>query len=54
MVSSILALYERYLSCWDVSGARRLHVIYGNSRSDAKLKVAVNATSGEFLRIEKS
>jgi hypothetical protein len=30
------------------------HVIYGNSRDDAKLKVAVNATSGDFLRIEKS
>jgi hypothetical protein len=30
------------------------HVIYGNSRDDAKLKVAINATSGDFLRIEKS
>jgi len=29
------------------------HVIYG-SRDVAKLKVAVSATSGEFLRIEKS
>jgi hypothetical protein len=29
------------------------HVIYGNSRDDAKLKVAVNATSGEFIRVEK-
>jgi hypothetical protein len=29
------------------------HVIYGNSRDDAKLKVAVNATSGDFMRVEK-
>jgi len=29
------------------------HVIYGNSRDDAKLKVAVNASSGEFIRVEK-
>ena len=30
------------------------HVIYGRSRDDAKLKIAVNATSGEFIRVEKS
>jgi hypothetical protein len=29
------------------------HVIYGNSRDDAKLRVAVDATSGEFIRVEK-
>jgi len=29
------------------------HVIYGNSRDEAKLRVAVNASSGEFLRVEK-
>ncbi|HXM23717.1 MAG TPA: hypothetical protein VN948_20840 [Terriglobales bacterium] len=29
------------------------HVIYGNSRGDAKLTVAVNATTGEFIRVEK-
>lgn len=29
------------------------HVIYGSSRDDAKLKVAVNASSGEFIRVEK-
>ena len=29
------------------------HVIYGVSRDQAKLRVAVNATSGEFLRVEK-
>src|ERR1700678_366968 len=29
------------------------HVIYGASRDNAKLTIAVNATSGEFLRVEK-
>jgi hypothetical protein len=29
------------------------HVIYGASRDDAKLRVAVNATTGEFIRVEK-
>lgn len=29
------------------------HVIYGVSRDEAKLRIAVNATSGEFLRVEK-
>lgn len=29
------------------------HVIYGTSRDNYKLKVAVNASSGEFLRVEK-
>lgn len=29
------------------------HVIYGASRDKAKLNVAVNATTGEFLRVEK-
>lgn len=29
------------------------HVIYGASREDAKLTVAVNASSGEFIRVEK-
>ena len=29
------------------------HVIYGNGPDEAKLRIAVNATSGEFLRIEK-
>jgi len=28
------------------------HVIYGENRNDAKLKVAVNATTGGFMRIE--
>jgi hypothetical protein len=29
------------------------HVIYGGSRDAAKLTVAVNASSGEFIRVEK-
>lgn len=29
------------------------HVIYGSSQEEAKLRVAVSATSGEFLRVEK-
>ncbi len=29
------------------------HVIYGTNRDDAKLKVAINATSAEFIRVEK-
>lgn len=29
------------------------HVIYGNSPSDAKLRVAVNASTGAFERVEK-
>jgi hypothetical protein len=44
-----------YILEWDrVNNELVWHVIYGTSRGDAKLKVAVNATSGEFLRIEKS
>jgi hypothetical protein len=29
------------------------HVIYGDTRDSAKLRVAVNATTGEFMRVEK-
>jgi hypothetical protein len=29
------------------------HVIYGTDRDNAKLRVAVNASTGEFLRVEK-
>jgi hypothetical protein len=29
------------------------HVIYGTDRMSAKLRVAVNASTGEFLRVEK-
>ncbi len=29
------------------------HVMYGNSRDTAKLRVAVDASTGEFIRVEK-
>ncbi len=29
------------------------HVIYGTDRDSAKLRIAVNASTGEFLRVEK-
>ncbi len=29
------------------------HVIYGNSRDDAKFRVMVNASTGDFIRVEK-
>ena len=29
------------------------HVIYGASQDESKLRVAVNASTGEFLRVEK-
>ena len=29
------------------------HVIYGTNQYEAKLKVAVNANTGEFIRVEK-
>lgn len=29
------------------------HVIYGSSRNDAKLRVAVNATSGKYMHVER-
>ena len=39
---------------WDARKSQLVwHVIYGDSPDDAKLRVAVNATSGEFLRVEK-
>ena len=44
-----------YILEWDrVNNNLVWHVIYGTSRADAKLKVAVDATTGEFIRIEKS
>jgi hypothetical protein len=39
---------------WDSSKNQLVwHVIYGASQNDAKLRIAVNATTGEFLRVEK-
>jgi hypothetical protein len=39
---------------WDASKSQLLwHVIYGNSQDESKLRIAVDATSGEFVRVEK-
>jgi hypothetical protein len=39
---------------WDASNNQLVwHVIYGSSADEAKLRVAVNASTGEFLRVEK-
>jgi hypothetical protein len=43
-----------YLLDWNRANNELVwHVIYGNTRDDAKLRVAVNASTGEFLRVEK-
>jgi len=43
-----------YLLDWNGSGNNLIwHVIYGNSRNDAKLVVDMDATTGEFIRKEK-
>ncbi len=39
---------------WDAAKNELVwHVIYGSSPDEAKLRIAVNATSGDFLRVEK-
>lgn len=39
---------------WDASQSQLLwHVIYGTSQDEAKLRIAVDATSGKFVRIER-
>ena len=39
---------------WDASKSQLVwHVIYGSSQEEAKLRIAVNASTGEFLRVEK-
>ena len=43
-----------YLLDWNASGNNLVwHVIYGNSRNDAKLVVDLDASTGEFIRKEK-
>ena len=43
-----------YVVDWSPSTGKLIwHVIYGTNRDEAKLKVAIDATSGEFLRVEK-
>ena len=48
------ALAMRYVLFWDVSKGRLLwRVIYGTSESDSKLRIDVNASTGEFTRTVK-
>jgi len=43
-----------YLLSWNPKQNSLLwHVVYGTSEAEAKLRVAVNATTGEFERVEK-
>jgi hypothetical protein len=43
-----------YMLDWNHTTSQLIwHVIYGNSRDDAKLIVDVNGTTGEFIRVEK-
>jgi hypothetical protein len=43
-----------YLLDWSRPESKLIwHVMYGGGRDDAKLKVDVDATTGEFLRVEK-
>ena len=43
-----------YVLSWSgVTNELIWHVIYGASPEDAKLRVAVNARNGEFMRVEK-
>lgn len=43
-----------YLLDWDrAQNKLTWHVFYGASRQEAKLSVAIDATSGDFLRVEK-
>ena len=43
-----------YVLSWSgVTNELVWHVIYGANAEDAKLRVAVNASNGEFLRVEK-
>lgn len=43
-----------YLLDWNrLTNELTWHVIYGTDRDSAKLRVAVNASTGDFLRVEK-
>jgi hypothetical protein len=43
-----------FLLDWDAQKNQLVwHVIYGNSEDESKLRIAVSASSGEFLRVEK-
>lgn len=43
-----------FLLSWDAAKNQLVwHVVYGENPAEAKLRIAVDATSGEFLRVEK-
>ena len=43
-----------FLLLWDASKNQLVwHVLYGDNPSQARLRIAVDATSGAFLRVEK-
>lgn len=43
-----------YVLDWNPTQGKLIwHVIYGNSRSDAQLAISVDATTGQFLHVEK-
>jgi uncharacterized protein YceK len=43
-----------FVLAWDTSKNQLLwHVVYGSSQDEAKLRIAVDATNGEFVRVEK-
>jgi hypothetical protein len=43
-----------FLLSWDGTKNQLVwHVLYGDNPSEAKLRIALDATSGEFLRVEK-
>jgi len=41
------------LDWWPKENKLKWHVIYGSDLDTAKLRVAVDATTGEFLKVEK-
>jgi len=43
-----------FLLSWDPANNQLIwHVLYGENPTEAKLRLAIDATSGAFLRIEK-
>lgn len=43
-----------FLLSWEPARHQLIwHIVYGNNVDEAKLRIAVDATSGEFLRVEK-
>jgi hypothetical protein len=42
-----------FLDWWPQENKLKWHVVYGTSVSNAKLRVAVDATTGDFLKVEK-